>query len=181
MRLRFTTLADRLDGIAVAAGRIAAWAAVAMVAVIMFDVITRRFLVLGSTKLQDLEWHLHAILFLMTLGYAYASGAHVRIDVVHARLSPRAQAWVELIGTLVLLIPFCLVVLWYGGNFVERSFAMNESSSTQTGLPYRWFIKAFLLGGFAMLLVAALGSVARQIATLRGEVRPVPIPESTAP
>lgn len=178
---RFTTLADRLDGIAVAAGRIAGWAAVVMVIVIMFDVITRRFLVLGSTKLQDLEWHLHAILFLMTLGFAYVRGGHVRIDVVHARLSPRSQAWIELIGTITLLIPFCLVVLWYGADFIERSFAMNESSSTQTGLPYRWIIKSFLFGGFAMLLIAALGSAARQIATLRGEISASPIHESTAP
>ena len=132
-RVSLLAIADRLGSIAVWVGRVAAWAAVAMVIVIMFDVITRRFFVLGSTKLQDLEWHLHAILFLMTLGYASIEGAHVRIDILHARLRPRTQAWIELIGTLTMMIPFCLVVLWYGYGFVERSFMMNESSASQTG------------------------------------------------
>jgi TRAP-type mannitol/chloroaromatic compound transport system permease small subunit len=161
-------LSVRLNGIAVWAGRIAAWAAVAMVAVIIFDVITRRFFVLASTQLQDLEWHLHAVLFLMTLGYAYVRGEHVRTDVLHSRFSPRAKAWVELIGILVLLFPFCLVVLWYGGNFVSRSFLTGESSPSQTGLPYRWIVKSFLLAGFGCLLLAAIGVGLRQIAVIRG-------------
>ncbi len=165
----FTAIADRLDGIAVAAGRIAAWAAVMMMLVIVFDVITRRFFVLASTKLQDFEWHLHAVLFLMTLGYAYVRNAHVRIDILQSRWSPRTRAWVELLGAIVFLVPFCLAVLWYGWNFVVRSFLMNEASASQTGLPYRWIIKSFLLAGFALLLVSAIGSIARQIAILRGE------------
>lgn len=167
----FTVVADRFDGIAVMAGRIAAWAAVAMMLVIVFDVITRRFFVLASTKLQDFEWHLHAVLFLMTLGYAYVRNAHVRIDILQSRWSPRTRAWIELLGTVIFLVPFCLAILWYGWNFVVRSFLMNESSASQTGLPHRWIIKSFLLAGFGLLLVSAIGSIARQIAILRSEPR----------
>jgi len=63
-------------------GRVTAWVAIILMTVIVFDVITRRFFVLGSTKLQELEWHLHAVLFLFCLGWAYLSNAHVRIDLV---------------------------------------------------------------------------------------------------
>ena len=172
MRGPFTVIADRLDGIAVAAGRIAAWAAVLLMVVIVFDVITRRFFVLASTKLQDFEWHLHAVLFLMSLGYAYVRNAHVRIDILQSRLSPRTRAWIELLGAAFLLVPFCVAVLWYGWNFVSRSYLMGESSASQTGLSHRWIIKSFLLAGFALLLVSAAGSIARQIAMLRGEPQP---------
>ncbi len=153
-------------------GQLAAWLAVVLMLIIVFDVITRRFWVIGSTKLQDLEWHLHAALFLLTLGYAYVEGAHVRIDILHARFGPKTAALVELLGALLMLAPFCLVVLWFGSSFVERSFMMDEGSASQTGLPHRWIIKSFLLFGFALLFLAALGAAARSLATLLGAPPP---------
>lgn len=153
-------------------GQLAAWLSLALMAVIMFDVVTRRFWVIGSTKLQDLEWHLHAALFLSTLGYAYVEGAHVRIDILHARFGPKTAAVVELLGALVLLAPFCLVVLWYGSSFVERSFMMGEGSASQTGLPHRFVIKSFLLIGFALLFAAAVAAALRSLATLLGAPPP---------
>jgi TRAP-type mannitol/chloroaromatic compound transport system permease small subunit len=105
----------------------------------------------------------------------------VRIDILQSRWSPRTRAWVELLGAIVFLVPFCLAVLWYGWNFVVRSFLMNEASASQTGLPYRWIIKSFLLAGFALLLVSAIGSIARQIAILRGEPQPAAASIGTSP
>ncbi|RAH98991.1 C4-dicarboxylate ABC transporter permease [Acuticoccus sediminis] len=165
---RLLAVAGALDLLVRRVGQVAAWLAVALMLVIVFDVITRHFLVLGSTKLQDLEWHLHAALFLLTLGYAYVEGAHVRIDILHARFGPRTAAWVELLGATLMLAPFCLVVLYYGYAFWERSFMMDEGSASQTGLPHRWVIKAFLLFGFGFLFLAALGAASRSLAILLG-------------
>ena len=161
-------LSEVLDRVVVWVGRIAAWVAIALMSVILFDVITRRFLVLGSTKLQELEWHLHTVLFALCLGFAYIKDAHVRIDLVRERLSVRAQWWLELCGCLFFLIPFCLVVLYFGADWWQRSYAINEGSSSATGLPYRWIIKAVLPIGFVFLLLATVTVVIRKLIELFG-------------
>lgn len=164
--------AHLLKAVARRAGQAAAWLVVLLVLTVVLDVVTRRFIVLGSTKLQDLEWHFHAALFLLSLGYAYVEGEHVRIDVLQARFGPRAVAVIEILGAALFLVPFCLIVLHYGYNFVERSFLLDEGSPTQTGLPHRWIIKSMLLVGFTTLLAASLGTIAQSLATLMGAGTP---------
>jgi TRAP-type mannitol/chloroaromatic compound transport system permease small subunit len=161
-------VSDRLDRVIVKIGKLAAWAGLALILVTIFDVVTRRFLVLGSTKLQELEWHFHVILFAFCLGYAYLKDAHVRIDLVRERLSPRTQWWIEIAGCLLFLIPYCLMVVYYGINFTERSWATSEVSASATGLAYRWAIKAVIPVGFAILGLAAFAVVLRKIVELFG-------------
>ncbi|PWW01472.1 TRAP-type mannitol/chloroaromatic compound transport system permease small subunit [Hoeflea marina] len=153
-------------------GQAAAWLVVLLVLTVVIDVVSRRFIVLGSTKLQDLEWHFHAALFLLSLGYAYVEGEHVRIDVLQARFGPKLAAVIEIVGAALFLVPFCVIVLHYGYNFVERSFLLDEGSASQTGLPHRWIIKSMLLAGFATLLAAAIGAIADSIAVLLGGKHP---------
>ena len=147
-------------------GQAAAWVALLLMTVIVFDVITRRFLVLGSTKLQDLEWHFHAILFMFCLGYAYIKDAHVRIDLVRERLSRRTQLWIELIGCVFFLIPYAFIVIYYGVDWWHRSFIQNEMSESATGLPFRWIIKAILPIGFGILMISAVGMAFRKFIQL---------------
>ncbi len=149
-------------------GRVSAWVAILLMVVIVFDVVTRRFLVLGSTKLQELEWHIHAVLFLFCLGWAYLKNAHVRIDLVRERLNARVKLWIELLGCLVFLIPYCVIVIYYGADWWHRSFAQNEMAASATGLPYRWIIKAALPIGFFILLLSALSMAFRKILQLFG-------------
>lgn len=136
--------------------------------VIVFDVMTRRFFVLGSTKLQEGEWHLHAILFLMCIGFTYIKDAHVRIDLVRERLNVTAQRWIELLGCLLFLIPYCLIVFWFSLTFVESSWNVGEASDSATGLPYRWAIKAFLPLGFFVMLLAGITVALRKFIELFG-------------
>ena len=68
-------------------GKIGSWLAIPLIFIIIFDIVTRRFLILGSTKLQEMEWHLHTALFLLVLGYAYLKNAHVRIEIVRDKYS----------------------------------------------------------------------------------------------
>ena len=147
-------------------GQAAAWVSLLLMTVIVFDVITRRFLVLGSTKLQDLEWHFHAILFMFCLGYAYIKDAHVRIDLVRERLSRRSQLWIEFIGCVFFLIPYSFIVIYYGADWWHRSFIQNEMSESATGLPYRWIIKSILPIGFGILLITAVGAAFRKFIQL---------------
>lgn len=161
-------LSDGLDVLLTRIAKVAAWAAVALIAVTVFDVVTRRFFVLGSTRLQELQWHFHTILFMFLLGYAYLRDAHVRIDLVRERLSERTQWWIELIGCLLFLIPYSMLIVYFSYDFWERSFLANEGSSAATGLPYRWIIKAALPLGFTLLGLAGLAVILRKIVELFG-------------
>jgi len=162
-------------------GKIAAWLAVPMMLVILLDVVMRKaveaypnlidsflFTDIGSNKLQELEWHLHAALFLLCLGFAYIKNAHVRVELVRENFASRTKAWLELLGVMVFLIPYCFVVIKYGSVFAQRSFAMNEVSSALTGLPYRWIIKSMLPLGFAILGLAGISVALRSVIYLFG-------------
>ena len=157
-----------LNSVATWVGRIGAWISVPLMIIIIFDVITRRFLVLGSTKLQEGEWHLHAALFLLCLGFAYLKNAHVRISLVHERFSPTTRRWIEFVGCLVFAIPYCAIVFYFAIDFVERSWAVGEASDSATGLPFRWAIKAFLPAGMLLLGLASIAVLLRKIIQLFG-------------
>lgn len=168
LMLAIFRLSNKLDRIVSFVGSMAAWLCLPLIAIIVFDVITRRFLVLGSTKLQEMEWHLHAVLFFLCIGWAYIQNAHVRIELVHERLSKKSQLWIELLGCLMFLIPFCLIVLFNGVDWWLRSWSIGEVSDSATGLPYRWVIKAFLPLGFVIILLGALTVFLRKVVQLFG-------------
>jgi len=161
-------LQEILDRFVILIGRIGAWMTIPLMVVIVFDVITRRFFVLGSTKLQEGEWHLNAILFLLCIGFTYVKDAHVRIDLVRERLGVTAQRWIELIGCLFFLLPYCVIVFWFSLTFVESSWNVGEASDSATGLPYRWAIKVFLPVGFFVMILAGVTVALRKFIELFG-------------
>jgi TRAP-type mannitol/chloroaromatic compound transport system permease small subunit len=108
------------------------------------------------------------MLFSLWLGAAYLRNAHVRVDVAVGGMSEKARARLELFGCLFLALPFLLVTLWYGYDFVLRSFMQNEGSPSPTGLPARYVIKFIFISGFALMLLAVLAVMARSVAVLRG-------------
>lgn len=169
---RLLWLSERLGAFGVACGVGASWLLLVAVVVICFDVVTRKFNlqipVFDSTKLQELEWHLHGALFLLCLGYGYLQNTHVRIDVVASHLNPRRRAWLELFGCLVFAVPFCLVLISLGVKFWYQSFVQNEFSDAATGLPYRWILKAFIPIGLTILLVSTFSVLLRLIVFLFG-------------
>ncbi|TPD63249.1 TRAP transporter small permease subunit [Emcibacter nanhaiensis] len=134
-----------------------------MMLVIVFDVISRRFFVIGSIKLQELEWHLHGILFLCCLGFTYLKNAQVRVELLREKLSPRLQAWIEIVGCLLFLIPYCLVLVYFGFDFAHRAFVGNEVSSAAEGLPFRWIIKGFIPLGLSLLALAGIAVILRNM------------------
>lgn len=161
------------DRVVTSLGRLGSWAILGLVAVTLFDVITRRFFVLGSTKLQEMEWHLHTILMMFVFGFALLKDTHVRVDLFRERFSARTKAGVELAGNIFFLMPFCLLVLYFGFAFVESSYVMGESSASMTGLSHRWIIKSTLLLGLLLVVLAGISSSIRSLVFLLD----FPIPE----
>jgi TRAP-type mannitol/chloroaromatic compound transport system permease small subunit len=171
-----------LDRIARWIGKTIGWIMIPLILVIMFDVITRKLDITRlyfaeftaqtgysvSTILQDLQWHFHAMLLMMTFGFGYLANAHVRVDVFREMLSRRPQGWIETIGLVFFGIPFLLLMIWYSFNMTELSWHQGEGSESLTGIGQRWFVKSFMLWGFIVTLLAVLATLFRLIAFLFG-------------
>ena len=135
-------------------GAVVAWATlIPLIAVSVYDIVGRQFFNTGSTRLQELEWHFFLALVMLCLGSAYLADAHVRIDLLRDHLTVRTRAWIELLGCLLVLVPFCLLLIIHGGDIALGAFATDERSRAPLGLPHRWIIMSALpVGGFLLLL-----------------------------
>ncbi|MBF0169869.1 MAG: TRAP transporter small permease subunit [Nitrospinae bacterium] len=160
-------IARFLDSLAEGTGRAVAWLALALTALTVYDVVARYAFQSGSVALQEAEWHIFAVLFLLAAAYTLKHDAHVRVDILYGRLGPRGKGIVDLLGTLLLLLPFCLLMIGTSWEFVSLSWEMGESSSDPGGLPYRWLLKGMIPLGF---LLVALQGVAQAIHALRAVV-----------
>ena len=165
---RFTTLADGIDRLNSAIGRAASWCAAAIVLIGFAVVMMRYVLGLGSIWLQESILYFHAGLFLLAAAWTLRDNGHVRVDVFYADASPRAKAWVDLLGTLLLLLPFTGAILWFSLPYVARSWAILERSREASGLPLVFLLKT-LIPVFAVLLVLqGVAQIVRCVAALRG-------------
>lgn len=176
-------IADRLDGFARNLGKAAGWLILPLIFVIMFDVITRKIdytrlffsdytVEYGysiSTILQDMQWHFHAVLLMLSFGFGYLANAHVRVDIFREMLPRRTQGWVELFGLIILAIPFLILMIWYGWDLMAISWRQGEGSDSMTGIDFRYAIKAFVPAGFAVALAAVFATLFRIWAFLKGD------------
>ncbi len=149
-------------------GRLISWLWLALLAIIVLNVLLRYAFGEGRIEFEEIQWHVYATGFLLGLSYAYQTDVHIRVDVLHERFSNRTRAWLELYGTLLLLLPFIWVVLYHAIPFAWISFEQSEISQAPGGLPMRWIIKSMLPLGFALLLLATLSRLSRVCTALFG-------------
>lgn len=172
---RWLSLASAIDKLNDAIGRTVCWLVVVMIAVASFNSIARysgRFLglQLSSNALLELQWYLFSLLFLLGAAYTLRHDGHVRVDLLYGRLSPRGKAWIDLIGTLVVLLPFSGLMLWLCWPAVRNSWRIGEVSPDPGGLP-RYPIKTMILVAFLLLILQGIAITIRKIALLRSETR----------
>ncbi|MHB8763541.1 MAG: TRAP transporter small permease subunit [Deferrisomatales bacterium] len=148
-------------------GRSVSWLTGAMVALTAYDTIVRYGFNRGSVGLQELEWHLFAVVFLVGAGYTLKEDAHVRVDIFYARLDERRRAWINLVGVFLALVPFCLLVMWSSQQFVANSWAVGETSPDPGGLPARYALKAMIPLGFALILLQGASEAIKSALILR--------------
>jgi TRAP-type mannitol/chloroaromatic compound transport system permease small subunit len=142
-------------------GQLASWLWLALLLIIVTNVVLRYAFDEGRIELEEVQWHLYSLGFLVGLSYAYQSDSHIRVDVVSERLRPRTRAWLELYGIMLCLAPFILLILVYSVPFVQQSWLLSEVSQAPGGLPGRWLIKAALPLGFLLLFLASLSRLSR--------------------
>lgn len=170
---RVAAAIDRMnDGI----GTAVTWLSLLMIGFGAYNAVARyatRFagLNLSSNALNELQWYLFSVIFLLGAAWGLRHDVHVRVDVLYARQSRRTQAWIDLLGTVLFLIPFCVMMLWVSWPAVVRSFAIREVSPDPGGLP-RWPIKGLLIVSFVLLLLQGLAVIVRQVDVIRSGVPP---------
>lgn len=149
------------------------WVWLLLTLIVVLNVVLRYLFSEGRVELEELQWHLYSAGFLLGLATCFAGDQHIRVDVIHERLSPRTQAWIELYGLLLLFFPFVALVLIHSVPFVGFSWSMGEVSSAPGGLPMRWLIKATLPLAMALLGIAGVSRLSRVSAFLFGTPQPL--------
>lgn len=172
-----TAPADALDAAVAFIGKAASWLWLAVVAVILYSVISRYLFGFGSVMLEEVQWHIASFVWLIGLSYTLTSDDHVRVDVLHERMTLRTQAWVEVAGIVLLLLPFLAIATWEALPYFLSSYQQGEVSQAPAGLPARWALKLALPVSFVLLILAAVARLLRCTALLFG----VPYPRAPEP
>jgi len=162
-----TSLADRIDRLTSAIGRAAAWLALAIVLLQFALVVARYVLGLGSIWLTETVIYANAALFLLASAWTLHAGGHVRVDIFYAHASPRARAFVDLAGSLLLLLPFALALLWLSVPYAARAWAILERSQEASGLPLVFLLKTFIPAFALLMALQGVAQAMRALAALR--------------
>jgi TRAP-type mannitol/chloroaromatic compound transport system permease small subunit len=166
--------AERIDRLSGAIGRGVAWCLLFMVLAGFAVVLMRYVLGVGSVWMQEAILYAHAILFMLAAAWTLSADAHVRVDIFYGETSARAKAIVDLLGALLLLLPFTLVLLFLSSPYVARSWATFEGSRETSGMPAVFLLKTLIPLFAALLALQGIAQAIRAALVLSGRaaVRP---------
>jgi TRAP-type mannitol/chloroaromatic compound transport system permease small subunit len=152
-------------------GRAVAWLVLVAVLVSAGNALMRYAFSMSSNAWLEIQWYLFSAVFLLAAGWALKRNAHVRIDVLAARLTPRGQAWIEILGTVFFLLPMAILILYLSWPMFMQSYVGHEMSGDAGGL-VRWPAKLLIPAGFALLVLQGLSQIIKRIAFLRADAVP---------
>ncbi len=144
-------------------GYLVGWLTTLMVLIVFYDTIMRYVFNKGNIALQELEWHLFAVVFLVGAAYTLKQDGHVRVDIIYMKLSKKTKAWIDFLGTFVFLIPFCIMVILSTKGFIINSWSVREVSPDPGGLGARYILKAMIPLGFSLLIIQGLSEAAKNL------------------
>ncbi|MBC7185258.1 MAG: TRAP transporter small permease subunit [Marinobacter sp.] len=170
-----TRLSQALDAVISAIGKSASWLWLVVTGVIIYAVVSRYAFGMGSVTLEEVQWHLAGAGWLLGLGYTLVTDDHVRVDVIHERLSLKGQAWIELLGIVFLLLPFLALSVNEMAPYAFSSWEQGETSQAPAGLSHRWILKGIMTLAFVLLIIAALSRLLKVTALLFGFPKPIRI------
>lgn len=147
------------------AGALCGLCTLAVVALTFGLVVLRYGFDTGSIATQELVLHLNATAFLLGGAYALLRDAHVRVDILQQRWSPRTQRRVELAGLVLLLLPFCAALFWASLDYVAASWSLREGSREAGGLPGLYLVKSLIPTAAVLLALAGLARALRLLSS----------------
>jgi len=170
-------LSRLLDAISEWTGRGVAWLTLLMVAITFAVVVLRYLFDMGWIAMQESVTYLHAMVFLLGTAYTLKHEGHVRVDIFYHRFSPRGKALVDLLGTLLLLLPVCIFILIDSWEYVADSWTYMETSSEPGGLPWVYLLKTTLLVMPVLLILQGISKLLQAWLVFSGRHVPEPAPE----
>ena len=160
------SLSLRLDRIAELVGNAAAWMALALVLVTFTVVMLRYLFQLGWIAMQESILYLHASLFLLGAAYTLKKDGHVRVDIFYRGFSAKRKALVDLLGSLLLLLPVCSFLLWASWDYVTIAWSIHEGSQEAGGLPYVYLLKTLIPVAVLLLILQGISQALSSLSTL---------------
>ena len=160
-------LSRAIDAVNERVGRGLRWLVLVVALVSAANAVARYGLNLSSNAWLEIQWYLFGAIFLLGAGYTLKHNGHVRVDVLYGRASPRRQAWIDLVGAVLFLLPLCGLMLWLSWPGFAESWRLGETSPDAGGL-IRWPVRLLIPLGFALLGLQGLAEVIKRIAFLRG-------------
>jgi TRAP-type mannitol/chloroaromatic compound transport system permease small subunit len=157
---------DRVNAGIKLVGTSSSWLNIILVFLICIDVMMRYIFNQSFNWVIELEWHFFGLIFLLGSAYTLQKDKHVRVDIFYTDFSVRRKAMVDLLGSLFLLIPWCLIAIYTCTNYATNSFYIKENSPNPGGLPALYVIKFLIVIGFVLILIQGVVIIIQQIKTL---------------
>lgn len=171
MLLKIERLYDRFADIL---GHVTAGIMILMLLNVFYDVVMRYLFRSGSIAMQEMEWHLFSIVLLIGISYALFKDGHVRVDLIYDNLTTKKKAMINIVGSMVFLIPFSLLIAFGSIDFVIEAYTTNEISGDPGGLTHRWIIKALVPTSFFLLVFSTIGVIIKNINLYKGVHKQAP-------
>ena len=147
-------------------GRTVAWFILAMVIITFFNVVMRYGFNFGLIAIQESVVYLHSFVFMLAIAYTYKHNEHVRVDIFYSKYSQIKKAWVDLLGTLFLLLPICIYLIFSSWQYSANSWVLLEGSREAGGLPFLYILKTLVPLMPALLLLQGLATICKCLLTI---------------
>ncbi len=157
-----------IDGINTVVGKLTMWLILATTMISAGNALVRKIFNISSNGLLEVQWYLFAAVFLLGAGYGFLKNSHVRIDFISSKLTNRARNWIDVVGIVGVLFPFCIIIISLGWPFFVQAFTSGEMSQNAGGL-IRWPAYILIPVGFILLMLQGFSELIKRIAFLRGQ------------
>lgn len=161
------SLSRLIDQISTWVGKLTMWLILATTLISAGNALVRKVFNTSSNGLLEIQWYLFAAVFLLGAGFGFLKNSHVRIDFLSSKLSDRARNWVDVLGIVLVLLPFCTITIALGWPFFMQAFTSGEMSQNAGGL-IRWPAYGLIPLGFGLLLLQGLSELIKRVAFLTG-------------
>ena len=159
--------ADAVDRLTEQVGQTVKWLVLFSSVISAFNALMRYTIHYSSNAWLEIQWYMFGAMFLLAAGYALKYDEHVRVDIFFSKLTPKGQAWVDVFGGILFLMPMAVIIGWLAIPMVVNSYRIQEYSSDAGGL-LRWPIKLMIPVGFALLALQGVAEIIKKTAIALG-------------
>ena len=156
-----------IDAFSTFVGRWISWLIVVAVIISAVNAVVRKVFDVSSNSFLELQWVLFSVVFLLCAPWTLLKGEHIRIDIINHLFPLRVRGWIDMIGHVFFLVPFCVILIWTSIPFFLVSYHQNEQSFSAGGLP-QWPAKGLIMIGLALLLMLAISEIIKRAAIMQG-------------